>query len=267
MKSTFLTSTAALLLGSCVYATANPANATEQCVFSLMSLFGDQGFKSCMPLSQMTQLLSGNFTPQTVNETTAALCSLPVCSQETITLVENTISQNCIPGGDPNKTVIVGDVLSLYPPARQGLCQTEANGTYCTTLVAQNFTNYFNDNPPPGLNMTAGNRTEWRDYLSNIPSDLLCTDCTKAMLSPIDSFITQNRTTFSPTFLGWVESARTEVKNKCGDGFLGNSSTPGNTPSTPASRGTNGNAASVSVETSLVLGLICSIVAVGAQFI
>ncbi|KAG0249554.1 hypothetical protein BG011_009134 [Mortierella polycephala] len=219
----------------------------------------------------MTKLLVGPPTPQVVNETTEAMCSLPACSQQTVTLVENTIDQNCVPGADPNKTMIVNNVLSLYTPAREGLCQKAANGTYCTTLLAQNLTNYVDANPPPsmGSNMTTVNQTEWANYFSNIPTDILCTDCNKAMLAPLDNFIAANQTSFSPTFLGWVDKARTEVKNKCGQDFLGNGTAPNNgtTPNQPASQGKEGeNAGFVSVQTSLVLGFISSFVAVGAQF-
>ncbi|KAG0238703.1 Proteasome assembly chaperone 2 [Actinomortierella wolfii] len=164
-------------------------------------------------------------TPELVNSTATDFCVYPDCSQQAIALVQNTIVQNCLDGVDvPNDTTtanIVYGVASLYPPLKQGICtRIPNNGTFCVTEFAKSLGDYIRANPSPyGIGIFL-NGTVLFDYVSKIPKEVLCTDCTEAIVTPISNFVEKNMLSLRPEIVSWALTAKKATTDKCGATFL-----------------------------------------------
>ncbi|KAI8598508.1 hypothetical protein EDD21DRAFT_382255 [Dissophora ornata] len=261
MKSTFLTSTIALVLGSFLLPSSTSAVTIDQCTLSLASLVSDPGLNTCLPMQQLSLLVTSTVTPQLVNDTVTAFCSYPVCSSASITLVENTVTQNCVNASDPNTADLVLEAASLYLPAKEGLCQrvSSTNGTFCVTVFEESLTAYLALNPSPlGIGIFS-NETVLKQYVNAMPQDVLCTSCNKAMINPLDNYVSQNQGNLSATVLQWAKVIQTEVQSKCGSDF-----TNGVTPSTATGSGSGTSAGLISAESSKITVVLGAIFAAGA---
>lgn len=105
------------------------------------------------------------------------------------------------------------------------------NGTFCVTELAETMTAYLAKHPSPlGIKIFA-NSTVLKQYVDEMPKEILCTPCNKAIINPIENYITANKATLKPQVLQWATILQTEATNKCGAGF-----TDGQKP-TPTSAG------------------------------
>ncbi|KAF9436777.1 hypothetical protein BGZ76_003008 [Entomortierella beljakovae] len=265
MKSTFFSSAAGLLLGSvCLLSTGTQAIVVDQCTLSLASLLGDQGLNSCVPINDISTLLSGNvsaITPKDINSTLTTFCGMPYCPNASIQLIQTTVKQNCANTTDPALSDLILSAGLLYPPAKSGLCATVSptNATFCTTVVAQNLLDYAHAHPSPlGLGIFA-NATVLKQYVDNMPVDLLCTDCTKSMINPLVNYVAKNASLLTPNIMEWVDVIETEVQAKCGKDF-----TNGATPSTGTSSNGESPATSIIHSTSIASSLV--VVAIFSAF-
>ncbi|KAF9116785.1 hypothetical protein BGX30_005839 [Mortierella sp. GBA39] len=231
----FSTSSLALLATSLI--TLTNAATLDQCSISLLGLVSDPGLNTCLPMQQLSSLVSAPLiTPLLVNNTATALCSLPICPTASVALVQSTVTQNCVNATDPSTAELVLGAASLYPPFREGMCQRipGGNGTFCITELAQTMSDYLTKHPSPlGIKIFA-NSTVLKQYVADMPTALLCTPCNKAIINPIQNYITTNQATLKPTILEWATILKTEAANKCGADFT-NGLTPTATvaPATP----------------------------------
>ncbi|KAG0243876.1 hypothetical protein BGW41_001065 [Actinomortierella wolfii] len=197
----------------------------DQCTVSLAGLLSNADLNQCMPFSSLSRLLTEEVTPELVNSTATDFCVYPDCSQQAIALVQNTIVQNCLDGVDvPNDTTtanIVYGVASLYPPLKQGICtRIPNNGTFCVTEFAKSLGDYIRANPSPlGIGIFL-NGTVLFDYVSKIPKEVLCTDCTEAIVTPISNFVEKNMLSLRPEIVSWALTAKKATTDKCGATFL-----------------------------------------------
>ncbi|KAG0276179.1 hypothetical protein BGZ96_003433 [Linnemannia gamsii] len=219
----------------------------DQCSISLLGLVGDPGLNACLPMQQLSLLVTTSpITPLLVNNTATSLCSLPVCPQSSITLVQNTVSQNCVNASDPATADLILSAASLYAPFRDGMCQRipGGNGTFCVTELAETMTAYLAKHPSPlGIKIFA-NSTVLKQYFDEMPQEILCTPCNKAIINPIENYITANKATLSPQVLQWATILQTEATNKCGaaftDGQKATSTPAGPKPTAGAAGGNSG---------------------------
>ncbi|KAG0054514.1 hypothetical protein BGZ83_011108 [Gryganskiella cystojenkinii] len=281
MKSTFLPTTALLLLGAATLSTPSEA-VLDQCTVSLAGLLADPGLNQCLPLQQLSLLLTDPITPALVNATATTFCSYPVCSPASVTLVQNTITQNCFNATDKSTSDLVYGAAQLYPAFKEGLCQRDlqnpppsGNGTFCVTELTGSLTAYLAVHPSPlGLKIFA-NSTVLKQYVDGMPADLLCTPCNKAIINPLDNYIATNRASLNAEVLKWADVIQTEVQAKCGVDFTNGVAPPLTNNNTngggSGSGGKSSAAVTLSSSTSSVVMLtslvVSAVVSVGAFFI
>ncbi|KAF9116055.1 hypothetical protein BGX27_005084 [Mortierella sp. AM989] len=249
MKSTFFISTVAVALGSFLLPSATNAIVIDPCTLSLAGLLSDPGLNSCLPMQQLSLLATDKITPTLVNNTLTTFCPMPVCPAASITLVQNTVKQNCVNSTDPSTSELVAGAATLYSPAKEGLCQTvsPSNGTFCATVLTESMTAYLAKNPSPlGLGIFA-NTVVLKQYVDAMPKELLCTPCNKAMINPLTNFISKNKSTLTPNVLKWAGVIETEVQAKCGADF-----TNGAPPTSPQPQSADDKNAGLSVHDSFV---------------
>ncbi|KAG0064042.1 hypothetical protein BGZ89_009414 [Linnemannia elongata] len=216
----FSTSSLALLATSLI--TLTNAATLDQCSISLLGLISDPGLNTCLPMQQLSSLVTAPvITPLLINNTATALCALPICPTASVTLVQNTVTQNCVNASDPATADLVLGAASLYAPFREGMCQRipGGNGTFCVTELAQTMTDYLAKHPSPlGIKIFA-NSTVLKQYVAEMPKEILCTPCNKAIINPIENYIAANQATLKPTILQWADILKSEAANKCGADF------------------------------------------------
>ncbi|KAG0208206.1 hypothetical protein BGX33_006386 [Mortierella sp. NVP41] len=220
-SSMALIATPFLLLSSSLLITPTSAVVLDQCSISLLGLVSDPGLNSCLPMQQLSSLLTTPITPKLVNDTATAFCAFPVCPDTSVALVRNTISQNCVNASDPSTAELVYGAASLYPPFREGLCQRVpgGNGTFCVTELTDTLSAYLVKHPSPlGIKIFA-NSTVLKQYVDEMPKEILCTPCNKAIINPIDNYIDSNKATLKPTILQWADILQSEAQKKCGAEF------------------------------------------------
>ncbi|KAG0269444.1 hypothetical protein BGZ95_002071 [Linnemannia exigua] len=249
----FTTTTLAVIATSTILlftpSSTDAAATLDQCSISLLGLVSDPGLNACLPMQQFTKLVTSPITPQIVNDTATAFCALPVCPEPSITLVRNTISQNCVNASDPTTADLVYGAASLYPPFREGLCQRipGGNGTFCVTELADSLTAYLAKHPTPlGFKILADSAA-LKQYVDEMPKEILCTPCNKAIINPIENYIAGNKATLKPSILQWAAILQTEAQAKCGAGFTDGqkpTQTVGAGGATPTGSATGGNGAS-----------------------
>ncbi|KAF8924450.1 hypothetical protein BGZ47_004015 [Haplosporangium gracile] len=216
----FAASTLAIV--ATLFVSSTHAATLDQCSISLLGLVSDPGLNACLPMQQLSSLATAPvITSKLVNDTATAFCSFPVCPTASVTLVQNTVSQNCVNASDPATAELVLSAASLYPPFKEGMCQRipGGNGTFCITELAETMTAYLAKYPSPlGIKIFA-NSTVLKQYVGEMPKDLLCTPCNKAIINPIENYISANKATIKPQVLQWATILQTEAANKCGAGF------------------------------------------------
>ncbi|KAF9960598.1 hypothetical protein BGZ72_006498 [Mortierella alpina] len=255
------TSSLSLLLGSCLLlalpsGTAAAAPHLDSCLTGLATLLSDPGLNQCIPMVQVSQLLTDPITPALVNTTATALCSRPVCSQASLTVVQNTITQNCVNSTNKATSDLIYGGASLYPPLREGICTrvSPTNGTFCATVSTESITAYMAQHPSPlGVKIFA-NSTVLKQYVHSMPKDVLCTACNKAMISPLVNYVAQNKNTLNEEIRKWSDVIKTQVQAKCGADF-----TNGAAPDTSGLTGQSAAIASAQVPAVLmILGAVFS---------
>lgn len=253
MKSTLFASTIALVLGSFLLPTS--AVVLDQCTLSLATLVSDAGLNACLPMAQFTSLTTQTITPKLVDETAAKFCSLPTCSAASLTLVQNTVKQNCVNNAtDPSTAALISGVANLYDPAKEGLCQkvSSTNGTYCVTVLSENAIAYLAKNPSPlGLGILS-DAVALEAYLRQVPTDLLCTSCNKAIINPLINYVAKTQSTQNAEILKWTNVIKTQVSSKCGADFVNGAA--------PPSTGTSKSAGLSAVQSSLVATLLGALI-------
>ncbi|KAG0347418.1 hypothetical protein BG004_007779 [Podila humilis] len=225
MKLTFSTTpvVGSLLLAFSFLASPGTAATLDQCTVSLATLLSDPGLNQCLPIPTLAKLMTDPITPQLINNTATEFCSFPECKQPTLTLVQNTVAQNCIDNTTTDKSTseLVYGAAALYPPAKEGLCQRipGGDGTFCITELTNTMTAYLAKHPSPlGIKIFA-NSTVLQQYVNEMPQALLCTPCNKAIISPLESYIAKNQATLNDQIKKWANVIKTEVARKCGSDF------------------------------------------------
>ncbi|KAF9158014.1 hypothetical protein DFQ26_008082 [Actinomortierella ambigua] len=214
-----------LLLFQTLLLTVAQAFVMNQCTVALGGLLADAALNQCIPFSSLSLLLTDPITPALINSTTHDFCRYPDCQPQSIALVQNTIVQNCLDGvnvpNDTSTAEIVYGIASMYPPLKQGMCsRIPNNGTFCLTEVAQSLGDYIRANPSPlGLRIFF-NQTTLADYVAKVPKEILCTDCNKAMITPINAFVEKNMLSLRPEIVSFAQAAQKATAAKCGAQFL-----------------------------------------------
>ncbi|KAI8600761.1 hypothetical protein EDD21DRAFT_376288 [Dissophora ornata] len=207
--------------------TADAAPLLDQCAVSVAALFTDPRVNACIPINPLVQLANGtDITPKLVNDTSTTFCAMPFCNAATVALMENTMNQNCANSTeDTDANYWLYGVASLYVPFKQGMCQRVQtppgnNGTFCITVLTDSINSYVKKHPnKQGWGILA-NSTQLQQYVDGIPTSTLCTDCTKAMINPLDTFVSIHLLTLDAVVIAWVRMLQTEVQRRCGENFI-----------------------------------------------
>lgn len=230
-----------LLLQTILLRTAD-ASFLDQCTVGVSALLTDRGVNACLPLGPLMSIVVDDITPKLVNDTTTSFCKLPNCSPATVTLIENTINQNCVNTSDDYTSMqAVYGAASLYVPLKQGLCQRidpPKNGTFCLTVFTESLQQYIKKHPQIKNWDVFLNQTLFGDYVASMPNSMLCTDCNKAMITPVISFVSIRQLNLDANVVAWVRGIQFMIQKRCGATFVNGvapipSSAP--TPSNPVS--------------------------------
>ncbi|KAF9313679.1 hypothetical protein BG003_004927 [Podila horticola] len=196
----------------------------DQCGLSTVALLTNPVISGCIPIGPINNLISNNFTVALVNKTTGEFCSYPLCPKTAVSLIENTILQNCAENPeDKAEFMAMFGSASLYVPFKQGLCNQvdpPRNGTYCLTLLSDSLQAYMKKHPSPDGALVFANTTVLVDYINGLPVSVLCTPCNKAMINPIDHFVAVNQLTLDPSVVSWSRAVQKQVQLKCGEDFI-----------------------------------------------
>ncbi|GJJ75754.1 hypothetical protein EMPS_08112 [Entomortierella parvispora] len=200
------------------------ASFLDQCTIGFSALLTDRGVNACVPIGPLTTLVTDDITPQLLNDTTTTFCRLPDCSPATVTLIENTINQNCLnTSEDYSDMQAIYEVASLYVPLKQGLCQRidpPKNGTFCLTVLADSLEQYVKKHPQINNWDVILNQTLFQQYVASIPDSLLCTDCNKAMITPVISFVSTRQLNLDPALVASVRGIQFLIQKRCGPNFV-----------------------------------------------
>ncbi|KAI7824418.1 hypothetical protein BC939DRAFT_450296 [Gamsiella multidivaricata] len=202
------------------------ASLLDQCAFSIAALFVDPHVNECIPIAPLAQLANGtDVTPKLVNDTSTTFCAMPFCSAPTVSLMENTMNQNCAETTDDiDSNHWFYGFASLYVPFKQGMCQRvqtpPTNGTFCVTLLTESLNAYVAKHPnKKGWDILA-NSTEMQQYVDGIPTSMLCTACNKAMINPLMNFVEVRQLALDPVVVSWASSLGNGIQERCGEDFL-----------------------------------------------
>ncbi|KAF9553554.1 hypothetical protein BGW38_009378, partial [Lunasporangiospora selenospora] len=211
----------------------------------------------CLPLSPMMELFNATFdstspaTIQLANDTAASFCVMPICKPRTVSLLENTIRQNCLEGPEEAEGLeVLFAASALYVPFKQGLCQQldpPRNGTFCVTVMVESMSAYLKENPfhvnsttsstplptqiranpstIPSSNATSSSneatpsptkspskpkkhkggimdliwdKAALQAYVDKTPQAVVCTPCNKAMINPINNYVSIHQLELDP---------------------------------------------------------------------
>ncbi|KAF8979241.1 hypothetical protein BGZ46_005672 [Entomortierella lignicola] len=198
----------------------------------------DPRVNACIPITPLEQLINGtDLTPQLVNDTSTTFCAMPFCSPSTVSLIENTMNQNCVESPqDLDDNYLLYGLASLYTPIKQGMCQRVSgpptNGTFCTTVLTADLLNYSKKHPNKHGWKILENTTETQQYLDSIPNSIVCTPCNQAIMNPLANFVNIHQLTLDPSITAAVRALQSGIQGKCGSSFIqGHNPQPSPTPS------------------------------------
>ncbi|KAF9290272.1 hypothetical protein BGZ68_007496 [Mortierella alpina] len=225
------TASLALLLGSFLLFLTQPSGTAaapplDACLVGLATLISDPGLNSCLPMAQLSQLVTAPITPELVNTTATALCSRPICGPASIKVVQNTVTQNCVNSTNKATSDLIYGGASLYPPLREGICQrvSPTNGTFCAAVSTETISAYLAKHPSPLGIKSFANVTVLKQYVDSVPKDVLCTTCNKAIINPLVNYVDQNKNTLNAEILKWSGVIKTQIQGKCGAAFTNGAS-------------------------------------------
>ncbi|KAG0214922.1 hypothetical protein BGX28_001128 [Mortierella sp. GBA30] len=168
---------------------------------------------------------------------------MPFCNSATVSLMETTIDQNCVKSLDDRAGFhALYGFASLYIPFKQGICQRyepATNGTFCITIMTESLNDYAkkhkNKNKKASGWEIFWNTTELGKYVDGMPKSMLCTPCNKAMINPMNKFVSVHQLTLDPEVVAWVRSLQEDIQKHCGPQFVDAIGPPPDDVATPRS--------------------------------
>ncbi|KAG0043174.1 hypothetical protein BGZ83_011755 [Gryganskiella cystojenkinii] len=190
-------------------------------------------------------MTSDTITPKFVNDTTTTFCGMPNCASTTVTLIENTVNQNCLNSTDDYAGMqFIYGAAALYVPLKQGLCQRvpstppKINGTFCLTVLTDSLERYIKQHPKIKNWEVFLNATLLQQYIDSMPDSLLCTDCNKSIITPVISYVSVKQLALDSDVVGFVRAIQFAIQRRCGVNFVdGIAPAPSPTTSNPKSQG------------------------------
>ncbi|KAI0661199.1 hypothetical protein C8Q70DRAFT_1043833 [Cubamyces menziesii] len=162
---------------------------SSQCQSTLASIVANKD-AACLNPSALVSLAISNSDASivpTVNTWLSGLCSRAECSNDTISEVVHSVASGCSSDlssfglSDVNGDELTSLVQMIYPTVREVVClsDTNNNNTLCITETLNNLEPYTGS-------LTASNIDKLvtgivgGGSIPNLPSNVTCTDCTKA---------------------------------------------------------------------------------------
>ncbi|KAI0633316.1 hypothetical protein C8Q77DRAFT_1057496, partial [Trametes polyzona] len=148
----------------------------------------------------------------TVNTWLTGLCSRPACTNETLATVVKTVTSGCntelgqLGLTDVDAGSLTSLVQTAYPTVRQVVCLGDNNNALCLTETLNNLEPYTG--PLTTANIQSLASQIEGGTVPNLPSNVTCTDCTKAAYN----IVQQN-------FNGLISGFSSEVSSTCGATF------------------------------------------------
>ncbi|CDO74345.1 hypothetical protein BN946_scf184645.g1 [Trametes cinnabarina] len=192
---------------------------SSQCQSTLASLVGNSD-ASCLNPQALVGLVvassssSNSSIVPTINSWLTGLCSRPACTNDTLASVVQSVTSGCSSEltslGLSN--VDAGELTTLvqmaYPTARQVAClgDTSNNNALCVTETLNNIQPYTGTLTVSNIDSIASQVMS--GSLPNLPSNVTCTDCTKAAYN----IVQQNFGDLTSGFSG-------DVNSTCGASF------------------------------------------------
>ncbi|KAH6913915.1 hypothetical protein BKA70DRAFT_1420688 [Coprinopsis sp. MPI-PUGE-AT-0042] len=230
---------------------------SEECINSITSLGGHPELSSCLNFPGIVSIFTaGNSTSliPPINSWLTGLCGAPACSDATLTAVVANLSTSCADEmGNLGFDIVFQSAVAVrkgYPIARKVLCLKDGSDN-CITKTLQAYESKMGTLTGElfGKLLFTGS--------SEIPRDLLCTDCTKAMQNVVSEGIPEVAN--NATYLESVEQV-------CGADFT-DGEIPSNIVNSASSESAQDDGAAASVGSGLYIGVVGSFFAAGLSLL
>ncbi|KAI0940592.1 hypothetical protein AcW1_003748 [Taiwanofungus camphoratus] len=231
---------------------------SSQCQATLAQLVTSPETKCLNAQSLVGIVVSGSNTSviSPVNSWLTGLCAQPACTNETLAAVVGNITNGCSSDlqsygfSSGNSSELTSLVQTAYPTARQVAClaDTSNSKTLCVTETLNNLQPYTGTLTPSKVESLVSQIASGN--VPNVPSNVTCTDCTKAALN----IVNQN-------LPGVISSGtNSSITGQCGNSFVDGAqpSTITQTANTAIASSSSNGASSLAVSMSSVLGITLS---------
>jgi hypothetical protein len=222
---------------------ASAQSLSSQCTSTLTDIVGNTAASTCLSASSLIPVIAGGSSSTNasiigpINNWLTNLCADPPCSNATLAAVVQNITTGCASdlsalGFNSSLTSsVINLVEQYYPTVRQVVCLKDGS-TNCITEILTSIQNVVGT-----LNLTTVISLVTGTSLANIPTNITCTNCVKAIYNEINQ-----------TFPSLVSDAVPALQSECGSSF-----TDGMTPSGIVESATTATAAP-STSNSAALG-------------
>ncbi|KAF8806451.1 hypothetical protein BYT27DRAFT_7102184 [Phlegmacium glaucopus] len=198
---------------------ASAQSISSQCLSSITGIVQNTDAATCLSATSLIPVISGSSSSASligpINNWLTNLCAAPACSNATLAAVVQNITTGCADdlsalGFTPSLTPDITNLVEqYYPTVRQVVCLKDGS-TNCITQTLTNIQNLVGQ-----LNLTTVSSLATGSSLADIPTNITCTNCIKAIYNDINKAFPSAATTAVPA-----------LQSQCGASF-----TDGATPS------------------------------------
>ncbi|OJT09268.1 hypothetical protein TRAPUB_14265 [Trametes pubescens] len=211
---------AAALVAGLQMSGSSAQSLSTQCQAALATIVGNSD-ASCLNAQALIGLVVSTSSTTntsivpTVNSWLTGMCSRPACTNATLATVVSTVTSGCstelgeLGLSDVDSSSLTALVQSAYPTVRQVAClgDTSSNNTLCVTETLNNLEPYTGTLTVSNIEAVASQIVA--GTVPNVPSNVTCTDCTKAAFNLVE----QN-------FNGLLSGFSSDVSTTCGSSFI-----------------------------------------------
>ncbi|KAH9858400.1 hypothetical protein C2E23DRAFT_798438 [Lenzites betulinus] len=211
---------AAALVAGLQMAGSSAQSISTQCQAALATIVGSSD-ASCLNAQALVGLVvastssSNTSIVPTIDSWLTGMCSRPACSNSTLATVVSSITSGCTTElsalglSNVDSSELTTLVQTAYPTVRQVAClgDTSNNNTLCLTETLNNLEPYTGTLTVANIESLSSQIIA--GTIPNVPSNVTCTDCTKAAFNIV-------QTEFDDLFSGFTS----DVSTTCGASFV-----------------------------------------------
>ncbi|KAL1741861.1 hypothetical protein HDZ31DRAFT_75894 [Schizophyllum fasciatum] len=161
---------------------------SSSCSSALLNVAGNPEASSCLSLGSVTSLVTSQEESiiGPISDWLSNVCGTAPCSNDTLSAITTNVTEGCskelesygISANDARDAIPL--IQNLYPTFREALCLQDGD-TNCVVQTLNNFQSTYGELTASSISNTLGS-----DDVT-LPSNITCTDCTKAIYNTIAS--------------------------------------------------------------------------------